>query len=158
MIFIFTAKFKIKIATQKQWSYEWDECISKTITKNLIKKFHKKILIKYEEFRRAEISIFIQFCTEKIALQNYLHDIKVLNIKRCQCDNVENRMHVLLQCFRWTSLKNKYFETKRDLWKLLNNNVFIKKIITFIFDTKLFLQFRFVKVSIHVFDEENKEN
>ena len=146
IIFIFITKFKIKIA------------ILRTITKNLIKKFHKKILIKYEKFKRVEVSVFIQLRTKKIVLQNYLHDIKMLNIKHCQCDNVENKMHVLLQYFKWTSLKNKYFKIERNLWKLLNNNAFIKKIIMFIFNMKLFSQFRFVKTSTHVFDEKNKEN
>ena len=133
-------------------------CISKTITKKLIKKFYKKILIKYEKFKRAEISIFIQLHIRKIVFQNYLHDIKVFDFKRCQCDDVENKMHVLLQCFKWTSLKNKYFEIKWNLRKLLNNNAFIKKIIMFILDTKLLSQFCFVKTSIHVFNKEDKEN
>ena len=68
----------------------------KIITKNLIKKFHKRILIKYKSLKRVEASIFIQFRIEKITFQNYLHNIKMLNIKHCQCDNVENKMHIVM--------------------------------------------------------------
>ena len=158
MILIFTVRFRAKVATQKQWNYEWDVCITGAVTKNLIKKPHKKILIKYEGLRRAEASVLIQFRTRKIAFQSYLHGIETSDIKRCQCGDVENKMHVLLQCLRWASLKNKYFGIERDLRKLLDNNAFIKKIITFILDTKLLSQFRLVETSAHVFDEENKEN
>ena len=158
IVFIFMIKFRVMTVAQKKWNYKWNICITKTITKNLIKKFHKRILIKYEGLRRAEVSIFIQFRTEKIVFQNYLHDIKTSDIKRCQCDDVENKMHVLLQCFKWASLRNKYFEIERDLRKLLNNNAFIKKIIAFILETKLLSQFRFVEASTYVFDEKDKEN
>ena len=158
IIFIFMIKFRATAAAQKEWNYEWNIYITKAVTKNLIKKLHKRILIKYENLRRVEVSILIQLRTEKIAFQSYLHDIKAFDFKRCQCGGVENRMHVLLQCLKWTSLKNKYFRIERNLRKLLNNNAFIKKIIMFILDTKLLSQFRFIKASAHVFNEKDKKN
>ena len=65
-------------------------------------------------------------------------------------------MHVLLQCPRWAWLRDKYFETERDLRELLNNSVFIKKTIAFVLETKLLPQFRLVEAP--VFDEEDKKN
>ena len=70
------------------------------IAHKLILKFYKKFLKKFRKLKRIETFMLIQIKTSKITLQNYFHKIKIEENKSCECDEIKNMHHVLLQCLK----------------------------------------------------------
>ena len=105
--------------------------------------------------------MLIQMRTSKIELLNYKHKIKQSNIKFCNCENVKNVQHVLLQCSKWTNFKQKIYEKwfVNNLTKFLNTQTLIKIFTIFLSKIKLLYQFRNYKTkSLDSIFHENKKN
>ena len=57
---------------------------------------------------------------------------------------MKNVQYILLQCLKWTKLKNEIYETKFmiDIKKLLNDSTLVKLITAFVIKSDLLFQFR----------------
>ena len=154
-----TAKFKIKKWIKTRWTQNWKTKRHEKTTHKLILKLHKKSLKKFRKLKRTETFMLIQIRTGKITLQNYLHKIKIEKSKFCECDEVKNVHHVLLQCSKWAKLRIKYFEhERRDLQELLKINALIKKFTTFFHETELLKQFRYATLKSIFDDKKNRSS
>ena len=140
-----------------RWAQNWKTKRHERITHKLILKLHKKFLKKFRKLKRIEAFMLIQAKTSKIALRSYFHKIKVEENKFCECDEMKNVHHVLLQCLKWAELRIKYFEHKRrNLRKLLKINALIKKFTTFLHETELLKQFRYATLKLIFNDKKNR--
>lgn len=98
--------------------------------------------------------MLVQIKIDKKILKSYLNRIEVEINKFCECEEMKNVQHVLLQCSKWAKLRTKYYEQDwRNLKKFLNNSTFVKKSISLLINTRLFKQFRNVK-NITIFDDK----
>ena len=160
-IFISISKFRHKWNTNAQWKKNWKKNQHERVFYRLYDIFTKKNLKKFRNLKKFKISMLIQIKTNKIELLNYKHKIKQSNIKFCNCENVKNVQHVLLQCFKWANFKQKIYKNwfVNNLTKFLNIQILIKMFTIFLNKTKLLHQFRNYKTKLldSIF-HENKKN
>ena len=152
-ILISASMFRVKRWTEKKWINEWTKNRHERTFYKLCECFTKRNLDKFKDLKRSQASVLVQFRIEKISLINYQYKIEKANSKRCNCDEVKNVQHVLLQCFKWTELRNEIYETKFeiDIKKLLDDSTLAKLITAFVIKSDLLSQFRNCTVKLSKF-------
>jgi hypothetical protein len=99
---------------QLAWENTWSRDTTGAKTRELIPKPSTSVIKKYRHGQgRPYNSVLMQIRTANIALNEFLHKYGHAESKTCSCDDytTQSPRHVLLECPRWTDLRERY------LWK-----------------------------------------
>jgi ribonuclease HI len=99
---------------QLAWENTWSRDTTGAKTRELIPKPSTSVMKKYRHGQgRPYNSVLMQIRTANIALNEFLHKYGHAESKACSCDDytTQSPRHVLLECPRWTDLRERY------LWK-----------------------------------------